>query len=206
MTQLLEEAMTQSADPLTVPMLSVTAEFSSGKRKVGRPPKDIDKTFLEGALKLRGTTGIASSLNCHPRTVRRYALKHGLVSAGAPVYQDTYDDNGHRQRMWQSTRPPIAPISNIPDDLDAHVADILHLFPHFGRAMIAGALLSRGFRVPDDRIRASYLRVHGSPQHFGQRLIERRVYSVPGVNSLWHHDGQHGMCFEPLCAQLSTTI
>lgn len=30
-------------------------------------------------------------------------------------------------------------------------------------------------------------------QHVFQRIsIRRRVYSVPGPNSLWHHDGQHG--------------
>jgi transposase InsO family protein len=27
---------------------------------------------------------------------------------------------------------------------------------------------------------------------FGARRIQRRVYSVPGPNSLYHHDGQHG--------------
>ncbi|KAJ7605090.1 hypothetical protein FB45DRAFT_706677, partial [Roridomyces roridus] len=156
MTRALEEAMNQSADPLTVPMLSVTEEPPPGRRKVGRPAKNINKTFLEGALQLRGPTGIARSLNCHPRTVRRYALKHGLATPGPPVYQDTYIENGEPLRVWQSTRPTIAAISDMPDDLDAQVADILHLFPHFGRTMISGALLARGFRVPEDRIRASY--------------------------------------------------
>ena len=58
--------------------------------------------------------------------------------------------------------------------------------------MLHGYLRAKGYRVPIKRISSSYLRVHGTPAAFGSRQIERRVYSVPGVNSLWHHDGQHG--------------
>ena len=44
-----------------------------------------------------------------------------------------------------------------------------------------------------DGVVESYLRVIGPPNNqFGNRRIERRVYSVPGPNTLWHHDGQHG--------------
>ncbi|KAK6992517.1 hypothetical protein R3P38DRAFT_3083810 [Favolaschia claudopus] len=195
MTRSLEDAVNRSSDPLTDPMLSVVGVDSppQGRRRRGRPRKDIDKTFLEGALKLWGCAGIARALQCHPRTVRRNALHHGLVGAGPPVYQDTYDNNGEPQRLWQSTGPAIATISNVPDELDAQVADILNLFPNFGRGMIAGALLARGFRVPEARIQEAYSRVHGVPRYFGDRAVERRIYSVPGVNSLWHHDGQHGL-------------
>lgn len=59
--------------------------------------------------------------------------------------------------------------------------------------MIRGRLKAAGFNVPMDRIAGAYLRVHGAPGIFGGRAIHRRVYSVPGANSLWHHDGQHGM-------------
>ena len=95
--------------------------------------------------------------------------------------------------IWSSTGPTISAISNDPNELDRQVADILTLYPSFGREMIIGALAARGFRVPRDRVEASYRRVHGLPGRFGERIIERRVYSVPGVNCLWHHDGQHGV-------------
>ena len=59
--------------------------------------------------------------------------------------------------------------------------------------MIDGYLMALGERVPRRRIEKSYLRVIGPPNNqFGDRRIERRVYSVPGPNALWHHDGQHG--------------
>jgi hypothetical protein len=60
--------------------------------------------------------------------------------------------------------------------------------------MIAGALRAHGHHVSRRHIEESYLRVHGAPAGFGHRRIERRNYWVPAVNSLWHHDGHHGMC------------
>ncbi|KAF7376666.1 hypothetical protein MSAN_00083500 [Mycena sanguinolenta] len=194
MTAALEDAISASGDPLTVPMLSVMPVIPASQRKRGRPRKEIDKKFLAGALTLRGPTGIARSLHCHARTVRRRALDYGLVEPGAPCYQDIVEPDGTSRRVWQSTGPPISAISNMPERLDEEIADILRLFPNFGRTMLAGALRSRGFRVPQDRIEASYIRVHGAPPRlFNERRIERWVYSVPGVNSLWHHDGQHSL-------------
>lgn len=73
------------------------------------------------------------------------------------------------------------------------MGEILEVFPNFGRRMLAGCLHTMGHNVPRDRITASYLRVHGAPALFGDRSIERREYFVAGANSLWHHDGQHGL-------------
>lgn len=50
--------------------------------------------------------------------------------------------------------------------------------------------------MPRERIIESYLRVYGTPGVFGDRAIHRRVYTVAGANSLWHHDGQHGMSLD----------
>ncbi|KAJ7796811.1 hypothetical protein B0H14DRAFT_2390310, partial [Mycena olivaceomarginata] len=61
-----------------------------------------------------------------------------------------------------------------------------------GRSMISGRLKAAGHRVPRDRIAACYLRIHGTPGHFGAHFIHRTPYHVAGANSLWHHDGQHG--------------
>jgi hypothetical protein len=33
---------------------------------------------------------------------------------------------------------------------------------------------------------------------FQRITIRRRTYHVPGPNSLWHHDGQHGSFFKML--------
>ncbi|KAJ6472317.1 hypothetical protein C8R47DRAFT_726352 [Mycena vitilis] len=191
MQEALEAAVHQSSDPLRAPLLVVSKKVPNGKGR-GRHRIEIDQHFLASTLQLRGPTGIAAALNCHARTVRRRALAAGLAEAGAPVRQQQILADGSAVTVWQSTGPAIAAISDDPVALDHEVREILQLFPLFGREMIAGALRARGFRVPKNRIAASYLRVRGVPPMFGNRTIERRVYSVPGVNSLWHHDGQHG--------------
>lgn len=89
----------------------------------------------------------------------------------------------------------LAPVvSRITDqELDGLLVSILQSFPTYGRRMIAGHLTTFDhYRVHGERIRASYRRVHGTPGVFGGRRIHRRRYKVPGANSLWHHDGQHG--------------
>jgi hypothetical protein len=53
-----------------------------------------------------------------------------------------------------------------------------------------------GHRVPRDRVRESLLRIDPVQRVFERIRFHQRVYSVPGPNSLWHHDGQHGECEE----------
>lgn len=72
---------------------------------------------------------------------------------------------------------------------------LLQLKTHFRRAgitMLDGMLQQLGHRVPRDRIQASLLRIDPVHRVFNRIRIRRRVYTVPGPNSLWHHDGQHG--------------
>lgn len=186
----LEEATLQSADPHHGPRLEVSRKRPTGR--MGRPRVEIDDNFLAFALDLRGSSGIAQVLGCSARTVRRRAVEKGLRQPGQPVYEDSIGDDGNIQHRWTSTGPVISALSNDDQALDQEVAGIIELFPRLGRTMISGVLQSRGLRVPRNRITNSYLRVHGPPARFGDRRITRRVYSVPGVNSLWHHDGQHG--------------
>ncbi|KAJ6473103.1 hypothetical protein C8R45DRAFT_1163534, partial [Mycena sanguinolenta] len=154
----LDRGATQSADPLNVPPLVVIRKVPNGKG-TGRPKLDIDTQFLSSALKLRGAARIGRSLGCSARTVRRAALKSGLAQPGNPVHRREVQMDGSVARVWQSTAPAISAISDDPEELDRQVADILSLFPHFGREMISGALVARGFRVPRDRIEASYRRI-----------------------------------------------
>ena len=79
------------------------------------------------------------------------------------------------------------------EQLDTLIADILQVFPLFGSHMIMGRLKAAGHHIPRARIIEAYARVHGRTGRFGDRSIHRRKYKVAGSNSLWHHDGQHGM-------------
>lgn len=197
MSEALGDACFRTSDPPDRPTIVVATR--QPRRGRGRPKVEIDSHLLSYALDMRGPVGLGPVFGCCSRTVRRRALEYGLVLPGEPVYSDVYEDDGTITRTWTSTTSPISVMTD--DDLDREIAIILGNFPHFGRRMIHGKLLSLGHRVPIPRITESYLRVHGSPGTFGDRRIFRRVYWVPGVNSLWHHDGQHG---ESLLGQAAT--
>ncbi|KAF7972608.1 hypothetical protein HWV62_17426 [Athelia sp. TMB] len=186
----LDAACYRSTDDPDGPSLVVAKRVRTGKR--GRPRLHIDPAFLREALSLRGPTGIAPVLACCSRTVRRRAIEHGLVVPARPVFQATVLPDGNITRSYNvpAAQPPPA-ISD--EALDAMVLDVLTVFPAFGRSMLAGHLAARGQSVHRDRLRASYIRVHGAPVAWGNRVIDRRGYNVAGANSLWHHDGQHGL-------------
>ena len=73
------------------------------------------------------------------------------------------------------------------DQLDEVVCGIKQQMPDCGERMLMGNLQSRSVFVPRWRIRNSLHRV--DPIHTPLRWrarIQRRPYSVPGPNSLWH--------------------
>lgn len=68
------------------------------------------------------------------------------------------------------------------------VRELRQDFPYIGQVMVMGILQSRGLQVSRSRVREcirqtdplnTALRWRGTPHN-------RRVYSVPGPNSLWH--------------------
>lgn len=189
MVEQLDRACHRSTDSPDGPALKVSRRLRTGKR--GRPRVDIDHAFLAEALVLRGPKGVAPVIGCSTRTIRRRALELGLGAPARPVSQATALPNGNVTRTY-NIPTPVAPPTISDEALDAMVLDVLTVFPAFGRSMLAGHLTSQGLSVQRERLRAAYIRVHGSPVAWGNRVVDRRSYNVPGANSLWHHDGQHG--------------
>ncbi|KAJ7473885.1 hypothetical protein B0H11DRAFT_2429821 [Mycena galericulata] len=86
------------------------------------------------------------------------------------------------------------PLSSISDDeLDLLISRLRLHFRRAGLAMLDGMLRRLGHRVQRERIRECLLRIDPVRRIFERIRIRRRHYSVPGPNSLWHHDGQHGL-------------
>ncbi|KAJ3018436.1 hypothetical protein NUW54_g338 [Trametes sanguinea] len=169
--------------------LVVCERVKTGKR--GRPRVEIDPTFLEVALDLRGTQ-LGKLLKCTSRTVRRRALEYGLVPPGAPVRTPVVSSDGSTSFVYSSSSRPVSTMTDA--ELDAAIAAILMSFPAFGRRMLHGHLKANGHNVPRRRVDEAYIRVRGVPSSFGVRhRIVRRTYCVPGPLSLVHHDGQHGL-------------
>ncbi|KAJ6526046.1 hypothetical protein B0H19DRAFT_1042286, partial [Mycena capillaripes] len=155
MVTALDLACHESMDPPDAPPLVVARRARTGRR--GRPRVEIDPQFLRAALELRGPTGIAPELDVCSRTVRRSALRAGLVQPGAPVFQSRITAGGSVEVVHTSTTPPVSAISDA--ELDGLVASTLEIFPQFGRRMIRGHLKSQGYKIPRERITLSYLRM-----------------------------------------------
>ena len=61
-------------------------------------------------------------------------------------------------------------------------------FPAMGQTMVWGHLRSMGYRITRERVRNAMRQndpIHNALRWQGD-LVQRRPYSVPGPNSLWH--------------------
>lgn len=185
----LDQAAVISSDPPDAPSIPSTTIVHTGR--VGRPRIEIDESILKTGLGMRGSSNLASVFGVSSRTVRRRALEYGIAEPGPPVYVDIETEDGSIHRQFSSCTGPMSDISD--EEIDSIMQHVLAEFPNFGRRMIAGHFKNLDYRISRKRLQASYDRIHGPPVFsFGVRRIERRIYSVPGPNSLWHHDGQHG--------------
>lgn len=184
----LHKARYQSLDPFEGAMIVTSWTEPDGRR--GRPRINVDLDVLTTAVGLRPLTKVAEAFNCCTRTLRRRLVDAGLAERGPPVSVTQVQPDGTVTIHYTATRAAMSGMSD--EFLDGLVSDIIQTFPDFGRSMISGALKAEGHRISPKRLRESFIRVHGTPGIFGARRIARRKYQVPGANSLWHHDGQHG--------------
>ena len=95
-----------------------------------------------------------------------------------------------RRRMSEYNLSIASTYSTITDaELDAIVCQ---QFYGWGNRQVYGSLVSLGVRVPHQRVRESQRRVdpEGSIMRRLNR-VQRRRYSVPGPQHLWHMDGNH---------------
>ncbi|KAJ3817300.1 hypothetical protein F5880DRAFT_1493173 [Lentinula raphanica] len=174
----------------------------------GRPRAIIDPSFLQWAHGRRSTSGIAYFLGLSTRTVRRSLLEYGIVSPGHTPFADRMDANNAAQddRLDPETLPPevqnaanaiqssssssrLSNMSN--DDLDTMIQLLRSHYPSAGIRILDGMLRRLGHVVPYERIRQSLMRINPVQCTFDRIRIRRRRYTVPGPNSLWHHDGHH---------------
>lgn len=85
------------------------------------------------------------------------------------------------------------PLSTMSDnELDDFIICLRSHYRRAGISMLDGMLRCLGHHVPRERIRQARVRIDPVQRVFERIRIRCRTYSVPGPNSLWHHDGQHG--------------
>ncbi|QRV95011.1 integrase core domain protein [Ceratobasidium sp. AG-Ba] len=186
----LDEGCHLSLDPAPNDATIITASAMRLGRR-GRPRIEINLEVLEYSLNLRGPYRLAPTFGCSARTIRRRALESGISDPGQPVYTRIENLDGTLNLVYTAPNRIYSEISD--EQLLQLVASGLAIFPHFGRRLMDGYLKSLGYTVMRDRIRWALEEIRGAPAVFGSRPIRRIPYRVPGPNSLWHHDGQHGL-------------
>ena len=97
------------------------------------------------------------------------------------------------RRLEEEGIDPSSSYSSISNaQLDQEILAIKQHHPNDGEVLIAANLLSRGIRVQRSRLRASIHRVDPTGVETRRRFtVQRRVYSVPHPNYIWHIDGTH---------------
>lgn len=187
----------------------------------GRPHIYIDPEFLAWAYTQRSVSSIARFVGVSRRTVVNILADYGITQTSAsganPFSAEASTSSGDSEdaildpllaeysNLSTSSledaaisleHPTTAAVSTLTDDeLDTVLIGLRQHFRRAGLTMLLGMLRSLGHRVPRERIRASLLRIDPVHRVFDRIRIRRREYSVPGPNSLWHHDGQHGMSY-----------
>lgn len=138
----------------------------TGRR--GRPRKVVDPVWLTDAVSDRRKLtiqAIADALGMHRNTLRNYLKIHGVYRR----FTDISDS-----------------------DLDILTTHFKRLKPNSGLRYLIGFLKVHGIKVQRQRVRHSLRRVDGLGQALRTHAaLNRREYSVPRPNAMWHLDGHH---------------
>ncbi|XP_035855770.1 uncharacterized protein LOC116050774 [Sander lucioperca] len=133
-------------------------------------PFDIPSAVLEHQVLCGVPAGqIAAMFGVSKRTIRRRMQQYGLRKTD--LYSAVNDK-----------------------ELDRIVSEIHRSHPNTSYKLMRGHLNARGVRVSISRLQESLRSVDAEGVYMRRlrlRVLRRRQYSVPGLNSLWHIDGHH---------------
>ncbi|KAJ3902282.1 hypothetical protein F5879DRAFT_1044048 [Lentinula edodes] len=157
----------------------------------------VRRRLLENNIALPGSDPFPSSASSSSNTCRQPEhLEANQVDeildtqAEAPI--SLPDELYAHAASIASTSSSATYLSSISDDqLDTLLSQLRVHYCRAGIRMLDGMLRRLGHIVPYERIEHSLLRIDPIHRVFDRIRIRRRGYSVPGPNSLWHHDGHH---------------
>lgn len=121
-----------------------------------------------------------------------------LHEAGYSLTDIAYALRISRSTLWRRLHEAGVSLNKYSDIADADLDSIIRTYqesnPNCGQTMLYGYLHSRQIYVQRKRIRESLYRIDPLRQRITWHpRIARRVYQVPGANSLWHIDGHHSL-------------
>ena len=198
MAEAIDTAVSTQSAECSPHNLPVTVSQQAHTSKRGRPPIEVDTVALQQLLELRGPESTGKLLGCSSRTVRRRALELGLVQPGAPVFTYEAQPDGSVSKVFHRQES----VHSADEEVRIAVSAILETYPDIGREKMVAAIKGQGVSATRRQVEAALLALRGPSQSRTQKPIQRRVYTVPGSNYLWHHDGQHGPFFMCYCILL----
>lgn len=137
-------------------------------KNAGRPSKKVNVPYLTEAMSSKRhipISTLARTLGIHRNTLSKQVKWHGLSKR----FDDLSDE-----------------------ELDGFTRSFKAKKPNSGLRYLIGYLRNKGVRVQKWRVMWSLRRVDGLGQVLRRRVaIQRRKYSVPRPNYLWHCDGHH---------------
>ncbi|KAH7877175.1 uncharacterized protein C8R40DRAFT_1040501 [Lentinula edodes] len=180
----------------------------------------IHPDFLRFAYRHRTTSGLSHFLDVPRSTLRRRLLESGIASPGTNPFPANGYSMGDSNEVRSSDQDELLNAevpqpAHLPDDVQVEAAAIPsssstgyitnisdeqldsllgRLCIHFHRAgirILDGMLRRLNIAISYERIRHSLICIDPVHRVFDRIRIRRRGYSVPGPNSLWHHDGHH---------------
>ena len=101
-------------------------------------------------------------------------------------YSSIFHYNNRRRVELHLLHEPSTSISDA--DLVAFIREIQASSPHIGQSLLFGRLWSMGYKVTRERVREALQLINpfSSVLRWPGVATQRRPYSVPGPNSLWH--------------------
>lgn len=138
----------------------------TGRR--GRPRKLVSPEFLRDAFAAHrnlSVAAVACSLGVSRDLLTRHRLLHGIKRAYHPMTDDEMDDI---------------------------VRALKQASPEMGLKLTWGFFRSQNIKVVRERVRESLRRVDPVGVELrAQTAVQRRTYTVPRPNAVWHADGHH---------------
>ena len=183
----------------------------------GWPLIYIDSDFLQWVYAHQSTSGISQFLHVSWWTVQNALLNYGIAESqdnpfilpGKGLEEELSQDtlcnpnipktmnisiNTLGPQLLNSTDlRSIGPLLTLRDNaLDALILQLRAHFHQAGISMLDRMLQQSGYHLPCHQIMESLMCIDPTHCVFQHIWICHWVYSVPGPNFLWHHDGQHG--------------
>ncbi|KAF4613136.1 hypothetical protein D9613_010694 [Agrocybe pediades] len=164
----LEEMATRMDSVVKTKLMPINPVTTIHTGRPGRPRKTINSEWIEKTFaphRSLSASEVAEAIGINRKTLQKIMRTHGVDDSFSAITDE---------------------------EIDILVTDLKTKKPGAGIRYVLGFFRRRGIKVQQVRVRESLRRVDRVGQAVRRhKRIQRRTYSVPHPNALWHMDGHH---------------